>query len=261
MRLILVQPTLGVAADNGARIVRAVDALLASADAPLGLASTDLLVLPEHWCLEPSADRYEREVRALASRYGCHVVGGSQHVVREGRRTNRGVVVAPDGSVRCDYEKLRPYGRELDVIDPGSRYGAFDLDGHSVLVLLCADFWFFDLVQRAPRVPELLLVPALSVSRKPTPDYSRALWRHMAISRAYELACFVGVSDWAHESTLPALKSSGVAGFADPSVIAPDAMFRSVPGSAALFELDFTALHALRADRRAQGFLWQPDAP
>jgi predicted amidohydrolase len=258
MRLVLVQPVLALAGDNARRIESSVDALLARQSGPPRLATTDLLVLPEHWCLDERPDVYERQVQALALGYGCHVVGGSHHVVRDRRRYNRGVVMAPDGTVLAEYDKLRPYGRELESISSGSLYGSFELDGHSVLVLLCADFWFFDLVQRAPRVPELICVPALSVSRKPTPDYSRALWQHMAVARGYELACYVGVADWAHDSELPTLRSSGVSGFVDPTVTVPDSMFRRVTESAALFELDFDALTALRQDRRAQGFLWQP---
>jgi predicted amidohydrolase len=260
MRVVLVQPTLGLDADNATRIRTAIDQLLVREIGSTRLLPGDLLVLPEHWCLDQLEHVYEQRLRELALAYGCHLIGGSQHVVRNGHNYNRGLVMDPDGAVLGEYQKLRPYGRELEHIAPGSGYGAFHIDGHSVLVLLCADFWFFDLVQRAPQVPELVCVPALSVSRKPTPDYSRALWRHMAVSRSYELACYVAISDWAHDSNLPALRSSGVAGFVDPTVTAPDRMFQPLASGAALFELDFDALSEFRQDRRAQGFLWQPQA-
>lgn len=258
MRLVLVEPILGLGADNGERITRVVDACVTRQLGSTRLAESDLLVLPEHWCVDERQEVYEAHVLDMARHHRCHVVGGSQHVVWNGQRKNRGVVAGPRGNLITEYEKLRPYGRELESISAGTGYGAFEIDGHSVLVLLCADFWFFDLLQKAPRVPELVCVPALSVSRKPTPDYARALWRHMAVARAYELACFVGVSDWAHASELPLLKSSGVSGFVDPTVTLPDQMFQPLQEAATLFELDFATLHAFRQDRRDQGFLWQP---
>jgi hypothetical protein len=99
----------------------------------------------------------------------------------------------------------------------------------------------------------------LSVTRKPTPDYSRSLWRHLAVARAYELGCYVGVSDWAHPSQLPALATSGVGGFADPTVVDPDRLWQPLgPHAVRAFALDFDALEAFRDDRRARGFFWKP---
>jgi predicted amidohydrolase len=170
---------------------------------------------------------------------------------------HRGVVVDPKGDLLDEYEKLRPYGRERGVVRAGSRHGSFTIDGHRVLVLLCADFWFFDLIQRAPLSPELICVPSLSVSRKPSPQYSQALWRHMAISRAYEVACYVGISDWAHDSDLPELRSSGVAGCVDPTTTDPGAFFCPVTGDVTAFELSFERLAEFRRDRASQGFLFE----
>lgn len=256
VHLILVQPVLGRDGRNRERIASAVDELLR--EQPTGhLDEHDLLVLPEHWSGETDARIYESEVRELARAYGCHVVGGSQHAVDATGIRNRGVVVGPDGSVLETYEKLRPYGAERHVVTAGSRYGVFTLDGFDVLVLLCADFWFVDLIQRAPKVPDLIVVPALSVSRKATPEFARRLWQHMGVSRAYELACYVGISDWAFESDLPTLKASGVAGFADPSATDPETLFTEVRGTASLFELSRLRLTAFRADRAARGFLWR----
>ena len=127
-----------------------------------------------------------------------------------------------------------------------------------MLVLICADFWFADVFLRAGALPDLVLVPALSVTRKPTPDYSRTLWRHLAVARAYEFGCYVGISDWGYPSELPVLFASGVAGFADPTLIEPERLFQPV-GEAAIraYPIDFLALDAFRKDREARGFFWK----
>jgi len=128
-----------------------------------------------------------------------------------------------------------------------------------VLVLICADFWFADLIHTASRLPDVVLVPALSVTRKSGPAYSRALWRHLAVARAYEYGLYVGISDWAHASVLPQLSASSVGGFADPTTTDPDGLFQPIDGSGiAIHDLDFDRLEAFREDRRQRGFFWKP---
>jgi predicted amidohydrolase len=260
VRLTLIQPNLGRDANNSRRMGDAIDAQFTQSGST-GRGATDLLVLPEHWSFEEDPGRYEAEVRELALGYRCHVIGGSHHVVDRGVRFNRGVVVSPTGDVLETYEKLRPYGAERRSVTAGSGYGTFELEGFRVLVLLCADFWFFDLIERAPHVPDLIAVPALSVSRKNAPDYSRRLWQHLAVSRAYELSCYVGVSDWAFESERAPPRASGVAGLADPTTADPDAFFSPVSGGGATFALSLTELTAFRADRLERGFLWRTPSP
>jgi len=185
------------------------------------------------------------------------VVGGSHHEVRTGGRVNCGVAVAPDGTAVGRYEKLRPYGNERRSVGAGTQLGEFSIQGRRVLTLVCADFWFCDLFDRAARLPDLVLVPALSVTRKPSPEYSRTLWRHLAVARAYEFGTYVGISDWAHPSRL-SLPTSGVAGFADPTATVPDALFRPIDASGVgVFSIDFEALDAFRTDRIDRGFFWK----
>jgi hypothetical protein len=122
--------------------------------------------------------------------------------------------------------------------------------------LICADFWFADVFARAHVLPDVVLVPALSVTRKPTPDYSRRLWQHLAVARAYEFGVYVGISDWSHSSTL-SLPASGVGGLADPTTPDPDRLFTPIgTRDLAVFELDFDALAAFRGDRVNRGFFW-----
>jgi predicted amidohydrolase len=253
VRLILTQPQLSFApgADNVAAVRSTLDA------AHIGPHPEDILVLPEHHHQGTDRAAYEAEVSALAKSLGSAVIGGSQHEQRGTVRVHRGVAANAEGEIIGSYEKLRPYANERAFVEPGQTLGELEVNGRRVLVLICADFWFSDLTTRASRQPDMILIPALSVSRKPTPDYSRAMWRHLAVARAYELGAYVGVSDWGHPSELPMLASSGVAGFADPTMVEPELLFQPVEnGGAGAFPLDFVALEAFRADRRARGFFW-----
>jgi len=253
-RLVLTQPTLSTtgALDHEALLREDLAAL------PASLAPDDIVLLPEHWDLRHERDVHVHAVTAMAQRAGCHVVGGTQHERRGERTVNGGVVISADGRLVGTYEKQRPYARELSRIVAGDAAGELSIGECNVSVMVCADFWFFDLFERLERLPDLVLVPALSVTRKSTPDYSRALWRHLAISRAYELGVYVGISDWSAASDLGQLRAAGIAGFADPTGTDPDRFFTPVDGTHRIFDVDLEALRSFRADRRARGFYWRP---
>jgi predicted amidohydrolase len=253
MRLILVQTQLQH--DGGTNL----DRIRARLDAArVDFARSDVLLLPERFDPRVDAAPYERDVTGLARSLGCHVVGGSHHERRTDGSVNAGVIADPSGSIVGRYEKLRPYASEREFVEPGTTLGEFTLCGRNVLVLICADFWFVDLVLRAARAPDVVLVPALSVTRKSSPDYSRALWRHLAISRAYEFGAYVGVSDWAYPSELPVHFAAGAGGFADPTALDPERFFSPIDeDGVAVHELDFAALDAFRKDRVARGFFWK----
>ena len=258
MRLLLVQPRLSMAPD--ARNVESVGQLLL--DSGVTPARDDVALLPEHVSMATTRGAYVAEIAALARRLGCHVVGGSHHEQRGDVVVNCGLVVDPDGHSLGRYEKLRPYAAERAVVTPGSHMGELSIGGRRVLVLVCADFWFADVFARARVLPDLVLVPALSVTRKATPDYSRALWRHLAVARAYEFGCYVGISDWAHVPYPLALSASGVGGFSDPTSVAPERMFVPIgDAGVAAVEIDFSALEAFRRDRAVRGFFWKAVEP
>lgn len=254
MRLILVQPQLRHA--EGADNLGAIRTVLsASALAP---GPEDVVLLPERFLMTHSRQEYSGAVIGLARELGCFVVGGSHHEARGDEQINAGIAVGPDGSVLGEYEKVRPYATERLWVRGGSRPGEFRIADRRFMVLVCADFWFSDLFHRALHLPDVVLVPALSVSRKPAPDYSRALWRHLAVARAYEMGTYVGVSDWGHPSELPLLAASGVGGFADPTAVDPDAFYQPVAASgASAYELDFARLERFRQDRLDRGFFWK----
>lgn len=253
MKLVLVQPRLAFDAqsDNLGVIDRLLDSLAGT------LGPDDIVLLPEHYDLRPSRRDYEASVRALARRLGCHVVGGSHHEDRGDHKVNAGIVADGGGHLIGAYEKVRPYAEERSRVGGGSERGEVSIGGKRVLVLVCADFWFSDLFHRTPLLPDLVLVPAHSVTRKPSPDYSRALWQHLAIARAYEFGVYVGISDWAHGAVTYGLPASGVGGFADPTTVDPGAFFQPVAGPLRSYELNFAALDAFRSDRLKRGFFWR----
>ena len=255
MKLVLVQPALRAAA--GASNLHTIHDLVRGSGVALG--ADDLLLLPEHWSGADAPADYEHDVRELAATLGCQVVGGSHHERGARGAVNAGVACGADGRLLGRYEKIRPYAEEREQVQPGRCLGELTLAGRNILVLICADFWFADLILTATRLPDLLLVPALSVTRKATPDYSRALWRHLAVARAYEYGVYVGIRDWAADSSLPRLSAAGAGGFADPTETDPAVLFRPIgPAGVAVHELDFDRLEAFRHDRRQRGFFWKP---
>jgi predicted amidohydrolase len=257
VKLVLIQPQLPAPT---AAMMPAIDALLSDAllNDDGSLSHEDLVLLPEHTHRDGSRDAYLNDMRALAARLGAHVVGGSHHQQRRGGAVNAGVVVAPDGTIVGEYEKLRPYALERAVVEPGTLLGQIDVAGRRLLIAICADFWFADLFSAAEELPDVVLVPAFSVTRKASPDYSRALWRHLAIARAYELGVYVGVSDWGYSPDAPKPTTSGVAGFANPVTPDPTEFFTSVGKTGVLtVQLDFDALESFRRDRIERGFFWK----
>ncbi len=168
MKLVLVQPQLRL--EPGEHNLTAITVLMRPIRAQLG--ADDVVLLPEHWTTVDSAEVYEGLVRDIAVELGCHVVGGSHHQQRAGGAVNAGSVFDGGGRLVGRYEKLRPYAAERQVVRPGGLRGELVLAGRRVLVLICSDFWFADVVALTTLVPDLVLVPALSVTRKPGPDYS-----------------------------------------------------------------------------------------
>ena len=223
------------------------------------IVGADVFVLPELIGASSSAEQYERWVQTIARTLGCVVVGGSHHERRGNSLVNCGVVATPAGDVVARYDKHRPYGSELDRgIVGGHTCGQFSLHGRHFLVLICSDLWFSASFYQLGRLPDVVLTPSFSVSQKASPTSAQHLWKHMTVSRAYEFATYVGVSDWAYPCVYDGLCSCGVSGLADPrpdgtGFFTPvgDAVFRS-------YQLDFDRLDQLRENRRTRGFLWQP---
>lgn len=250
--LVLVQPVEWH--DNGVMNLRkAIDALR-----DLGpLDATHVVVLPELIGATLPTTTYVTELRRLVSATGAWVIGGS-HYATDGPRTNGGLVLDPNGNLVDGYEKRNPYGVEQDHgILPGDRHASFDIGGRTVTVMICADAWFAELLLDPPSKADLIVVPSFSITRRP-PAFSQALWRHLAVARAYEFSAYVAVSDYQVGATYHGAPSAGVSGIADPWPTDPDRYFSAAAQSTvSVHELDFTRLDRLRHDRLARGFARQ----
>jgi hypothetical protein len=172
------------------------------------------------------------------------------------RIVNCGIVANPDGQIVATYEKSHPYDQEVcDGVRAGRGGALFEINGIRCLVLICADFWYSSCFHVSKLQPDVVIVPAFSFSQRQTPALARARWKHAAITRAYEFATFVAISDWAYPVAYRGRASSGVAGFAHPNPAAVTGLFQGVGRSRVRsFELDMTALDDLRNSRNERGF-------
>lgn len=216
----------------------------------------DVIVLPELVGEGCSTPDYIAAVTELAGRFGCHVVGGSHFADLGGKIVNQGIVVDRHGTILTQYEKANPYGGERDFSVAGSRAGArFRIGDVECFVLVCADFWHTEAYANLGVPPEIIFVPAFSVSRKSSPDMARARWRHAMIARAFEQAAYIAVSDWAYPVGKEVRPSSGVAGLAHPDPARTSDLLRALgKKEVRVFNIDPDAGRLLRADQKSRGF-------
>jgi predicted amidohydrolase len=254
MNLVLLQPILSAFKTQGN--LKVIESLLEKIAGRI--QQDDIVLLPEHFTFDDDKESYVAFLRTLARTAGCTIVGGSHHRDVNGKRINIGNVIDAHGNEIGSYEKLRPYFNEQNHVVPGERFGELRINGKNVLIVICADFWYSDILLKATVLPDIILVPSLSVSRKPAAEYSRSLWHHLAISRAYEFGVYVGISDWGEDSSLPTHRTCGVGGFANPTLVKPGEFFQPISQEGiSMFTLDFNALDQFRADRRMRGFFWK----
>lgn len=220
--------------------------------------SDDIILLPELVGGESAQQEYDSFTAHLARELGCYVVAGSHHELRAGALINCGAVADPAGQIISRYEKLRPYGIESRLgVAPGKLTGRFDIKGCCVLVLICADFWYSEVfLSRLKPRPDIILVPTFSISSRSAPRAARSLWKSMAVSRAYEFGVYVAISDWRYPTRYHGLRSSSVAGLADPRPPANNGFFSSMGRHAIQrYPLDIERLRELRQHRLTHAFL------
>lgn len=226
--------------------------------ARLQTSRNDVFVLPELIGADSTDSEYRRLISGLARDLGSWVVGGSHHRAVRGGLINSGLVADSRGNIAARYEKLWPYGIESELgVQSGRRVGRFEVAGCRFLVLLCADFWYSAVLlgRLSPR-PDVILVPTFSISRRSSPQAARSLWSSMAVARAYEFSAYVGISDWAYPSEYHGLKSSSVAGLADPRPRNRREFFSRQDGLAiSLHQIDIERLRELREHRIRHAFL------
>lgn len=254
MRIVLIQPLLR--AGHSGRNCEIIESLIRSVKD--SILPEDVILFPEHFISVDNAALYDSFMERMTALTGCVIVGGSHTRFLNDKRVNYGSVRDARGSVIGEYTKLRPYFNEGRHVSSGNMLGEISIQGKNFLILICADFWYSDIFFKVKQLPDVVLVPALSVSRKSSPEYSRALWRNFAIQRAFEFGVYIGISDWNTDSVLPEYRTCGVGGFADPTATARKKLFTGIDNkNVAFFDLDFDALEHFRDDRRMRGFFWR----
>ncbi|WP_172124599.1 MULTISPECIES: carbon-nitrogen hydrolase family protein [unclassified Devosia] len=253
LKVVLTQPKVRMLdGDDIGRIARSIKRRAFKGD------QDDVILLPELVGEGYSPADYHTAVAELAREFGCHVVGGSQFDNLSALPVNQGIVVDPGGAVIARYQKANPYGRERNISQAGERAGAsFNIGGVQCFVLVCADFFHVETYRHLETPPEIIFVPALSVSRKSTPHMARARWRHAMIARAFEQAAYIAVSDWAYPVRGGGGEhpSSGVAGLAHPAPqTTADLLSLLGRSQVRVFDIDLEAGRLLRADQRSRGF-------
>ena len=148
--------------EDRAENYRRVDAILAS----VTIAKGDLVVLPEmfdtgfSFRLEVTADRDSGTLgylQGLARRTRAIVHGSRTVIGPDGRGRNRASIIAPDGSVLTEYDKIHPFsfGKESDFFSGGDRVTTYPWHAGSdaaqrtvVCPAICYDLRFPELFRR-----------------------------------------------------------------------------------------------------------------
>jgi len=129
---------------------------LAEIDALLGVAPTDLAIVPELALtgylspegdadLAPYAEPLDgptiRRASAIAARHQVHLVVPLV-LAEEGRRYNASVVLGPDGAVRATYRKRHPWLPERWATPGAAPSPIVDVGGIGVALAICYDGHF-----------------------------------------------------------------------------------------------------------------------
>ncbi len=216
----------------------------------------DVVVLPELIGANSNPDEYEAHIAHLAREMNTTVVGGSCYRQRGSEIINSGIVVDPDGLVLSRYDKVRPYGSELNTgVGQGDSIGEFEVAGRRFSVLICSDLWFSDSFNMIRNSPDVVLIPSFSITQRSNPSKAKQLWQHMLVSRSYEYSAYIGVSDWMHGCEFDGLLAAGVTGLSNPRPEDDDFYVPLVNGAWQKFHLDFERLDRFKDNRASRGFL------
>jgi omega-amidase len=171
-----------------------VRALLDRVDAQPGA----LVLLPEMFATgfavrEPevpteSAHASGRFLRELAIERRSYVLGGLAQPIHGGRAVNVARLVAPDGSLIAEYEKLHPfrYGDEHRLYDPGQATVRFSWQGYWAAPLICYDLRFPEVFRASAQAGVVLF---LILANWPTARVDH--WITLLRARAIENQAFV----------------------------------------------------------------------
>ncbi len=222
------------------------------------LRKVDICVLPECWFRSLSRREYESEARKIQKKLKTVLVAGSHHEADGVSVYNRGVVLGKDGRVLARYGKRHPFDREAHHgVKAHGEICEFKLGGARVAVMICADFFFSEIFHKFRHQPDIVFIPAESVSSSSNdPRYGRNIWHHTAVARAYEFTTFIAISDWATSSEA---RTCGATGFADPTTQDNEPFFQwAGEGEGVLIaQANLERLKTHRKRRQSMNFFWR----
>lgn len=138
-------------------------------------------------------------LRDRAARRGIWLLIGSLALAADsgqGRWHNRSFLIAPDGSIAAQYDKIHMFDVDIDETEsfresaayaPGDRAVAADMDGARLGMSICYDLRFPALYRALAQAgARILTVPAAF-----SPVSGAAHWQVLLRARAIETGCFV----------------------------------------------------------------------
>lgn len=155
---------------------------------------TDMIVFSElamHGPLETkTAADPEADVAvfcALARKHGVWIIPGSFFAVRDGKRFNHAVVIAPDGSIAGRYDKLFPFAPFEKGVEGGTGFLVWNVPKVGRFGLsICYDIWFPEVMRKLSNLGvEVLIHPTL------TGTTDRAAENAIARATAVQFQCYV----------------------------------------------------------------------
>lgn len=123
----------------------------------------------------------------LAAQHKVWIIPGSFFVLREGRKYNHAVVLAPDGSIAGRYDKLFPFAPFEKGVDGGTGFLVWDVPKVGRFGLsICYDIWFPEVMRTLSSLgAEVLIHPTL------TSTTDRSAENAIARATAAQFQCYV----------------------------------------------------------------------
>lgn len=125
-------------------------------------------------------------ISGYTEKYGVYIGFGFVGL-RDEKFYNRYEIVAPDGRIVCDYNKIHPfsYDGEDEFYTSGDELKLCEIDGVKVCPLICYDLRFPEIFQVASEKADLIVVPANWGGRR------KSHWDILLPARAVENQCYI----------------------------------------------------------------------
>ena len=155
---------------------------------------TDMIVFSELAMHGPLETRVSPDPEAdiaifakLAAWHKVWIIPGSMFVVRDGRKYNHAVVLAPDGSIAGRYDKLFPFAPFEQGVEGGTGFLVWDVPKVGRFGLsICYDIWFPEVMRTLSTLGvEVLIHPTLPSTT------DRSAENAIARATAAQFQCYV----------------------------------------------------------------------